>query len=110
MFAQSRFGMARPRIQNKGFGYYINRDRIVVETGTYSGNGNYALHPLGKMLELNAKVRLTVVIDCGQTGLGATIPTGDRHATEDVTNTGSISFFGIQENACNQQTYFPRPT
>ena len=56
MFAQTRFGVARPRTQNKGFGYYINRDRIMVETGTYTGNGNYALHPLGKMLELNAKV------------------------------------------------------
>ena len=56
------------------------------------------------------KVRLTVVIDCGQSGMGATTPTGDRHAAEDVTNTGSISFFGIQESNCNQQTYFPRPT
>ena len=110
MFAQSRFGVARPRVQNKGFGYYINRDRVVVDSGVYTGSGNYALHPLGKMLELSAKVRLTVVIDCGQTGFGATVPTGDRHATEDVTNTGSISFFGIQENSCNQQTYFPKPT
>jgi len=56
------------------------------------------------------KVRLTVVIDCGQSGMGATTPTGDRHAAEDVTNTGSISFFGIQESNCNQQTYYPRPT
>eukprot|EP00227_Mantoniella_beaufortii_P001490 CAMPEP_0197610610 /NCGR_PEP_ID=MMETSP1326-20131121/53712_1 /TAXON_ID=1155430 /ORGANISM="Genus nov. species nov., Strain RCC2288" /LENGTH=229 /DNA_ID=CAMNT_0043179143 /DNA_START=45 /DNA_END=734 /DNA_ORIENTATION=+ len=110
MFKQARFGVARPRIQNKGFGYYINRDRLIVEMGTFAGNGNHALHPLGKMLEITAKVRGTVVLDCGNSGMGSTIPTGDRHATEDVTNTGSISFFGVQETNCNQQTYFPRPS
>ena len=99
-FIRESFGVARPRVQNKGYGFCINRDRIVVGAGTFSGNGNFALHPLGKMLEIAAKVESTAVIDCGKTGMGATIPTGDRHGSE---STGSISIFGIHEVGCNQR-------
>ena len=33
---------------NEGFGYYINRDRLIVDTGVYVGPGNVMLHPLGQ--------------------------------------------------------------
>ena len=84
---------------NKGYGFYVNRDRIRIASGTYAGAGNIGIHPLGKMLQATAKDG-TVVIDCGDQGYSGVLVSGDRHGTEEVTNSGSISFVNVIHNNC----------
>ena len=58
-----KFGTASKVPVNKGFAFYVNRDKIRVKTGTYSGPGNVGLHPLGKMLEAES-IDGPVSVDC----------------------------------------------
>lgn len=95
----SSFGKTSKVPINKGYGYYVNRDRIRISTGTYAGAGNIGIHPLGKMLEAVAKDG-TVVIDCGDQGYSGVLVSGDRHGREEVTNSGSISFMNVIHNNC----------
>jgi len=95
----AKLGRASKLPLNKGFGFYVNRDRIRIGEGTYTGAGNIGIHPLGKMLEAAAKDG-TVVFDCGDKGYSGVLVSGDRHATEEVTNSGSISFFNVIHDNC----------
>ena len=94
-----KFGTASKIPVNNGFGYFVNRDKVRVKTGTYAGAGNVGLHPLGKMLEAEAKDG-AVTIECGAEGYTGMLVNGDRHGTEEVTNSGSVSFFGITHVNC----------
>ena len=93
-----KFGSASKIPVNKGFGYYVNRDRVQISSGSYTGAGNIGLHPLGKMLEVVSKDG-TVVIDCEKEATGM-IVNHDRHGSEEVTNSGSVSFIGVIHVNC----------
>ena len=58
-FGVSAFGTAREArkgaARRGGYGYVLNRDRLRLGAGTYAGNGNRGVHPLGKMVEVEAK-------------------------------------------------------
>ena len=86
--------------RHPGYGYVLNRDRLRLGGGTYAGNGNRGVHPLGKMLEVQAKRSQSVVIDCEGSGEGAVLSSGDRHADR---GSGSVSLSGIQEVNCNDR-------
>lgn len=85
---------------NPGYGYVLNRDKITVAGGTYAGNGNRGVHPLGKMVELVGGRGENVVIDCEDSGVGATVSAGDRHATDVA---GAIAIANVLEVNCNQR-------
>ena len=97
-FRTMKFGSASKIPVNKGFGYYVNRDRVQISSGSYTGAGNIGLHPLGKMLEVVSKDG-TVVIDCEKEATGM-IVNHDRHGSEEVTNSGSVSFIGVTHVNC----------
>ena len=97
-FRSVKFGSSSRIPINKGFGYFVNRDKVRIKSGTYTGAGNVGLHPLGKMLEVESKDG-QVVIDCAQESTGMLV-NGDRHGTEEVTNSGSVSFFGVTHVNC----------
>ena len=81
------------------FRIYVNRDKIRVKTGTYSGPGNVGLHPLGKMLEAES-IDGPVSVDCGGADTpGCWWPVTDTE-TREVTNSGSLSFMGITHVDC----------
>ena len=98
-FRSMKFGTASKVPVNKGFAFYVNRDKIRVKTGTYSGPGNVGLHPLGKMLEAES-IDGPVSVDCGAAGYTGVLVSGDRHGNEEVTNSGSLSFMGITHVDC----------
>lgn len=87
--------------KNPGYGYVLNRDKVSVAAGTYAGNGNRGVHPLGKMIEITGKRFDNVVIDCEDSGVGATVSAGDRHAS-DVG--GAIVLAGVLEVNCNERS------
>ena len=72
--------LASPPARRGGYGYVLNRDRLRLGAGTYAGNGNRGVHPLGKMVEVEAKTPGSVTVDCEDGGVGATVHAGDRHA------------------------------
>jgi hypothetical protein len=98
-YHNAKFGTASKNPVNKGFGYFVNRDKVRVKSGTYTGTGNVGLHPLGKMIEAEAKDG-AVTIDCGAAGYTGMLVNGDRHGSEEVTNSGSMSFFGVTHVNC----------
>ena len=97
-FRSVKFGSSSRIPINRGFGYFVNRDKVRVKSGMYTGAGNIGLHPLGKMLEVESKDG-QVLIDCAQQATGMLV-NGDRHGTEEVTNSGSVSFFGVTHVNC----------
>ena len=95
------FGNERPQSTSKGFGYYVNRDRIILANGVYTGPGNVGLHPLGRVVEVMAENRGSASIHCGDTGMPALLVSDDRHAGEDLTGRGSVSLFGVPTVGCD---------
>ena len=83
---------------DRGFSRCLNRDRIRLAPGVYGGNGNVAVHPLGKMLEVAAERRGESVVDCGGGSRRAVVAGGDRHG--DVDGAGSLSMFGVEQRGC----------
>ena len=65
--------LASPPARRGGYGYVLNRDRLRLGAGTYAGNGNRGVHPLGKMVEVEAKTPGSVTVDCEDDGVGATV-------------------------------------
>jgi hypothetical protein len=104
-FGVSAFGVARgPQkgaARRGGYGYVLNRDRLRLGAGTYAGNGNRGVHPLGKMVEVEAKTPGSVTVDCEDSGVGATVHAGDRHAEH---ASGAISMSGVHEVNCNDRS------
>lgn len=98
-YRSMKFGGSSKIPENHGFSFMVNRDKFRVKSGTYTGAGNVGLHPLGKMLEAESKDG-QVVIDCGSQAYTAMLVNGDRHGTEEVTNSGSLSFYGINHVNC----------
>ena len=99
----TRGGARRPGKRNsggndRGFSRCLNRDRIRLAPGVYGGNGNVAVHPLGKMLEVAAERRGESVVDCGGGSRRAVVAGGDRHG--DVDGAGSLSMFGVEQRGC----------
>jgi hypothetical protein len=98
------FGVAvsgRGAARRAGYGYVLNRDRLRLGAGTYAGNGNRGVHPLGKMIEVEAKVPGSVTVDCEDSGVGATVSAGDRHAEH---ASGAIAMSGVHEVNCNERS------
>ena len=98
------FGVAvsgRGASRRAGYGYVLNRDRLRLGAGTYAGNGNRGVHPLGKMIEVEAKVPGSVTVDCEDSGVGATVSAGDRHAEH---ASGAIAMSGVHEVNCNERS------
>ena len=110
----------------QGFSRCVNRDRIRLAPGVYSGHGAYisisvfalrtvqairltrvfcltltgnvAVHPLGKMLEVAAERRGESVVDCTGGSARSVVVGGDRHG--DVVGSGSLSMFGVEQRGC----------
>ena len=95
------FGNERAQSVSKGFGYFVNRDRIIIQNGVYGGAGNVALHPLGRVVEVFAENRGYASIHCGDSGMPAVLVSDDRHAGEDITSRGSVSLFGVPTVGCD---------
>ena len=104
-FGVSAFGTAREArkgaARRGGYGYVLNRDRLRLGAGTYAGNGNRGVHPLGKMVEVEAKTPGSVTVDCEDDGVGATVHAGDRHAEH---ASGAISMSGVHAVNCNDRS------
>ena len=59
------------------------------------------MHPLGKMVEVEAKTPGSVTVDCEDDGVGATVHAGDRHAEH---ASGAISMSGVHAVNCNDRS------
>ena len=102
-FGATEFGVSggRGASRRAGFGYVLNRDRLRLGAGTYAGNGNRGVHPLGKMVEVEAKAVGSVTVDCEDSGVSAVVSAGDRHAEH---ASGAISMSGVHEVNCNERS------
>jgi len=107
-FYQEHFGFTHRQPVNKGMGYFMNRDRIIVANGVYMGPGNVGLHPLGKMIELWAMNRGYCTIDCADSGTPAVYANQDRTVGEEGSHTGSLTLFGVATLRCDNLRVFPR--
>ena len=89
------------RDTQKGFGYYVNRDRCVLKDGVYWGEGNRELQPHGHMMQVWAENAQNVTVDCGGRSMGKNIFSADKHGGEHVTVVGSVSVHGVVMRRCN---------
>jgi len=92
------------RDTQKGFGYYVNRDRCVLKDGVYSGLGNNNLSPHGKMVEIWAENAHEAIVDCQSEPLGLVHFNQERNAHH-ANGRGSISMHGVVTRRCSMNSY-----
>eukprot|EP00793_Prasinoderma_coloniale_P001378 PRCOL_00005153-RA len=97
------------RDTQKGFGYYVNRDRCVLKDGVYRGLGNSNLSPHGKMVEVWAENAHQATIDCGEQPLGLVHFNQERNAMG-ANGKGSVSMHGVVTRRCTLNPYIDPQT
>ena len=100
-FPALHYGVQRPQPVVRGFGYNLNRDRILVRNGLYAGAGNTNLAPMGKMLEVVGESSGGAAIDCGGSGVAAVLASGSRSSGEEMNNLGVINLVNVATSNCD---------
>lgn len=90
----------------RGFAHYINRDRVVLLSATYTGFGNIGLAANGKMVELVAEEFAQASLHCASTGIQHVLQSGDRNARESIINTGVLSLLGVETVGCGDTSAY----
>ena len=90
----------------RGFAHYINRDRVVLLSATYTGFGNIGLAANGKMVELVAEEFAQASLHCASTGIQHVLQLGDRNARESIINTGVLSLLGVETVGCGDTSAY----
>ncbi|XRB21119.1 IPT/TIG domain-containing protein [Pseudoscourfieldia marina] len=86
---------------NRGLDAYINRDRIILMPGRYTGVGNVDLVPRGRMIELISHEPNAAVIDCSGTQSGDIVYQGDMYQGGGVPNIGAVRFSLVNVESCD---------
>ena len=105
--SRRHFGRKSLDTSNKGYAYWVNRDRIMLADGVYQGTGNVGLHPRGKMLEAVAETFGQATINCEDTGMGAVTISAERTQGEEAAAIGMLSLTGVPNVNCEQTVHFP---
>ena len=94
------------RDSQKGFGYYVNRDRCVLKDGVYRAPGNTDSQPQGRVAQIWAENAGRAVIDCAGAGLGKAAFQEDRHDEASATRVGSVTLQGVLSKNCRARADF----